>query len=99
MGVKNAAQNGDFLFSHKGGERGWRSLRCFASCYFVGEPVTRITRTALTLRGAHAIFKTSPLERFFRDAQQCRSNFLQSISAGDGWSVGTGARSCRCFRR
>lgn len=67
MGVKIAPQNGDFLFSHKGAERGWRSLRCLASSYFVGEPVTRITRTALTLRGAPAIFKTSPLERFFRD--------------------------------
>jgi alkylation response protein AidB-like acyl-CoA dehydrogenase len=35
--------------------------------YFVGEAVTRITRTALTLGGAHALFKTSPLERLFRD--------------------------------
>ena len=25
------------------------------------------TRTAMTLGGAHALFKTSPLERFFRD--------------------------------
>jgi alkylation response protein AidB-like acyl-CoA dehydrogenase len=36
--------------------------------YFVGEAVTRITRTAMTLGGAHALFKTSPLERYFRDA-------------------------------
>lgn len=36
--------------------------------YFVGEAVTRVTRTAMTLGGAHALFKTSPLERFFRDA-------------------------------
>ena len=35
--------------------------------YFVGESVTRITRTAMTLGGAHALFKTSPLERLFRD--------------------------------
>jgi len=35
--------------------------------YLVGETVARITRTALTLGGAHALFKTSPLERFFRD--------------------------------
>jgi alkylation response protein AidB-like acyl-CoA dehydrogenase len=35
--------------------------------YFVGEAVTRITRTALTLGGAHALFKTSPLELLFRD--------------------------------
>jgi alkylation response protein AidB-like acyl-CoA dehydrogenase len=35
--------------------------------YFVGEAVTRITRTAMTLGGAHALLKTSPLERLFRD--------------------------------
>ena len=35
--------------------------------YFVGEAVTRVTRTAMTLGGAHALFKASPLERFFRD--------------------------------
>ena len=36
--------------------------------YAVGEAVTRVTRTAMTLGGAHALFKTSPLERYFRDA-------------------------------
>ncbi len=36
--------------------------------YFVGEAVTRVTRTAMTLGGAHALLKSSPLERFFRDA-------------------------------
>ncbi len=35
--------------------------------FFVGEAVTRITRTAMTLGGGHAIFKSSPLERLFRD--------------------------------
>jgi alkylation response protein AidB-like acyl-CoA dehydrogenase len=35
--------------------------------YFVGEAVTRITRIAMTLGGAHALFKSSPLERLFRD--------------------------------
>jgi len=35
--------------------------------YFVGEAVTRITRSALTACGAHALFKTSRLEQFFRD--------------------------------
>lgn len=35
--------------------------------YMVGEAVSRITRTALTLGGAHAIFKTSRLEQLFRD--------------------------------
>jgi alkylation response protein AidB-like acyl-CoA dehydrogenase len=35
--------------------------------FFVGEAVTRVTRTAMTLGGAHALFKTSPMERLFRD--------------------------------
>ena len=35
--------------------------------YMVGEAVARITRTALTLGGAHAIFKGSRLEQLFRD--------------------------------
>ena len=33
----------------------------------VGEAVTRITRAALTLGGAHGIFKGSRLEQLFRD--------------------------------
>jgi alkylation response protein AidB-like acyl-CoA dehydrogenase len=35
--------------------------------YMVGEAVSRITRTALTLAGAHSIFKGSRLEQLFRD--------------------------------
>ena len=35
--------------------------------YVVGEAVGRITRTALTLGGAHNIFKGSRLEQLFRD--------------------------------
>jgi alkylation response protein AidB-like acyl-CoA dehydrogenase len=35
--------------------------------YAVGEAVSRITRTALTLGGAHGIFKSSRLEQLFRD--------------------------------
>ncbi|TMJ52414.1 MAG: acyl-CoA dehydrogenase [Alphaproteobacteria bacterium] len=35
--------------------------------YMVGEAVSRITRTALTLGGAHGIFKGSRLEQLFRD--------------------------------
>ncbi|MGE0416255.1 MAG: acyl-CoA dehydrogenase family protein [Acetobacteraceae bacterium] len=35
--------------------------------YVVGEAVGRITRTALTLGGAHMIFKGSRLEQLFRD--------------------------------
>jgi alkylation response protein AidB-like acyl-CoA dehydrogenase len=39
----------------------------FRAKYMVGEAVARITRTALTLGGAHAIFKGSRLEQLFRD--------------------------------
>ena len=35
--------------------------------YLVGEAVSHITRTALTLGGAHGIFKGSRLEQLFRD--------------------------------
>jgi alkylation response protein AidB-like acyl-CoA dehydrogenase len=35
--------------------------------YVVGEAVSKITRTALTLGGAHGIFKGSRLEQLFRD--------------------------------
>lgn len=35
--------------------------------YLVGEAVARIGRAALTLGGAHTLFKTSALERLFRD--------------------------------
>jgi alkylation response protein AidB-like acyl-CoA dehydrogenase len=35
--------------------------------YTVGEAVAKITRTALTLGGAHGIFKPSRLEQLFRD--------------------------------
>jgi alkylation response protein AidB-like acyl-CoA dehydrogenase len=35
--------------------------------YMVGEAVSRITRAALTLGGAHGIFKGSRLEQLFRD--------------------------------
>jgi alkylation response protein AidB-like acyl-CoA dehydrogenase len=35
--------------------------------YIVGEAVAKITRTALTLGGAHGIFKPSRLEQLFRD--------------------------------
>jgi alkylation response protein AidB-like acyl-CoA dehydrogenase len=35
--------------------------------YAVGEAVAKITRAALTLGGAHGIFKPSRLEQLFRD--------------------------------
>jgi alkylation response protein AidB-like acyl-CoA dehydrogenase len=40
----------------------------FRAKYFSGEAAARITRSALTACGAHALFKTSPLEQLFRDA-------------------------------
>jgi alkylation response protein AidB-like acyl-CoA dehydrogenase len=39
----------------------------FRAKYFSGEAAARITRSALTACGAHALFKTSPLEQLFRD--------------------------------
>jgi alkylation response protein AidB-like acyl-CoA dehydrogenase len=39
----------------------------FRAKYMVGEAVSRITRIALTLGGAHGIFKGSRLEQLFRD--------------------------------
>lgn len=35
--------------------------------YFVGETAARVTRSALNACGAHALFKSSPLEQLFRD--------------------------------
>jgi alkylation response protein AidB-like acyl-CoA dehydrogenase len=47
------------------------SLETFAAFlrakYFVGEAVARTLRSALTMCGAHALFKTSAIERFYRD--------------------------------
>ena len=39
----------------------------FRAKYMVGEAVTRITRTALTLGGAHGIFRGARMEQLFRD--------------------------------
>jgi alkylation response protein AidB-like acyl-CoA dehydrogenase len=39
----------------------------FRAKYMVGQAVSRITRVALTLGGAHGIFKGSRLEQLFRD--------------------------------
>jgi alkylation response protein AidB-like acyl-CoA dehydrogenase len=39
----------------------------FRAKYMVGEATSRITRVALTLGGAHGIFKGSRLEQLFRD--------------------------------
>ncbi len=39
----------------------------FRAKYMVGRAVSRVTRVALTLGGAHGIFKGSRLEQLFRD--------------------------------
>ena len=39
----------------------------FRAKYMVGQVTSRITRVALTLGGAHGIFKGSRLEQLFRD--------------------------------
>jgi alkylation response protein AidB-like acyl-CoA dehydrogenase len=39
----------------------------FRAKYMVGQAVSRITRTALTLGGAHGVFKGARLEQLFRD--------------------------------
>src|SRR6201993_3057522 len=43
------------------------SAALYRAKFMVGEALSRITRTALTLGGAHVIFKTSRLEQLFRD--------------------------------
>jgi alkylation response protein AidB-like acyl-CoA dehydrogenase len=43
------------------------SAAMFRAKYMVGQAVSRITRVALTLGGAHGIFKGSRLEQLFRD--------------------------------
>ena len=63
----------------------------FRAKYFVGEAVSRITRTALTLGGAHAIFKTSPWNGCFATGKPRPSSFHPVISVSAPWSVGTGA--------
>ena len=46
--------------------------------YMVGEAVSRLTRAALSLGGAHALFKTSPIERLFRDGAVAPMQFPPS---------------------
>lgn len=54
-------------FSDKDGPTAETTAALYRAKYAVGEAVSRITRTALTLGGAHGIFKTSRLEQLFRD--------------------------------
>jgi alkylation response protein AidB-like acyl-CoA dehydrogenase len=53
--------------SDKDGATAETTAALYRAKYAVGEAVSRITRTALTLGGAHGIFKTSRLEQLFRD--------------------------------
>jgi alkylation response protein AidB-like acyl-CoA dehydrogenase len=53
--------------SDKEGPTAETTAALYRAKYMVGEAVSRITRTALTLGGAHGIFKTSRLEQLFRD--------------------------------
>jgi alkylation response protein AidB-like acyl-CoA dehydrogenase len=53
--------------SDKQGPTAETTAALFRAKYMVGEAVSRITRMALTLGGAHGIFKTSRLEQLFRD--------------------------------
>jgi alkylation response protein AidB-like acyl-CoA dehydrogenase len=53
--------------SDKEGPTAETTAALYRAKYTVGEAVSRITRTALTLGGAHGIFKTSRLEQLFRD--------------------------------
>jgi alkylation response protein AidB-like acyl-CoA dehydrogenase len=53
--------------SDKEGPTAETTAALYRAKYMVGEAVSTITRTALTLGGAHGIFKTSRLEQLFRD--------------------------------
>jgi alkylation response protein AidB-like acyl-CoA dehydrogenase len=53
--------------SDKEGPTAETTAALYRAKYMVGEAVSHITRTALTLGGAHGIFKTSRLEQLFRD--------------------------------
>jgi alkylation response protein AidB-like acyl-CoA dehydrogenase len=54
-------------FSDRQGPTAETTAALYRAKYMVGEAVSRITRTALTLGGAHGIFKGSRLEQLFRD--------------------------------
>lgn len=53
--------------SDKQGPTAETTAALYRARYVVGEAVSRITRMALTLGGAHGSFKTSRLEQLFRD--------------------------------
>jgi acyl-CoA dehydrogenase len=55
-----------WLSDHEGPTKA-TTAALYRAKYLVGEAATRITRTALTLGGAHNIFRGSRLEQLFRD--------------------------------
>jgi alkylation response protein AidB-like acyl-CoA dehydrogenase len=55
------------ITSDKEGPAAETTAAVYRAKYMVGEVVSRITRVALTLGGAHGIFKSSRLEQLFRD--------------------------------
>ena len=71
--------------SDKEGPTAETTAALYRAKYMVGEAVSRITRTALTLGGAHGIFKTSRLEQLFRDGALGRCIRRPRISASTTW--------------
>ena len=71
----------------------------FRAKYLVGEAVARITRAALTVGGAHALFKTTPIEAAVSRRRGRAIQFRRATSACPAWvawnSAWTRARSCR----
>jgi alkylation response protein AidB-like acyl-CoA dehydrogenase len=65
-GARLAAYHSAWLRDTQGPTRE-ATAALFRAKYMVGEAVSRITRVALTLGGAHGIFKGSRLEQLFRD--------------------------------
>jgi alkylation response protein AidB-like acyl-CoA dehydrogenase len=56
----------DWLYDSEGPTQA-TTAALYRAKYMVGEAVTKITRTALQLAGAHGIFKGQRLEQLFRD--------------------------------
>jgi alkylation response protein AidB-like acyl-CoA dehydrogenase len=61
--------------------------------YFVGEAVTRITRTAVSLGGAHALFKTGSLEHCSATVRWPRYSFAGATLPGEPRPARARARS------
>jgi alkylation response protein AidB-like acyl-CoA dehydrogenase len=63
--------------------------------YMVGEAVSRITRTALTLGGAHGIFKGRAWNSCFATARWLRCTRRQPISVSTIWAFSSSASTLR----